>query len=144
MRRKPPIGVRALSIFFACGTIACMLTIAALLLPGSILDLMWRFNPEAQVDFHRIGAPLSILLMTAVGLACAGAAIGLSRVAEWGRRLALVILIINLTGDSIASWLRHDLRTLIGLPIGGAMIAYLLRVKSRFEPGQRLVDPPRS
>jgi len=142
MRRRPPIGIRALSFFFLFGTLACMLTIAALLFPGSSLDQLWRLNPEAQVGFRQIGVALSILLMTVVGLACAGAAIGLSRMAEWGRRLALAILTVNLTGDSVAAWLRHDPRTLIGLPIGGAMIVYLLRVKGRFVPGKRPADAP--
>ena len=142
--RPTPIGVRALSFFFLFGTLACMLTIAALLLPGTILDRLWRFNPEAQVGFRQVGAPLSILLMAGVGAACAGAAIGLSRMAEWGRRLAIAILTVNLAGDSIAAWLRHDPRALIGLPIGGAMIVYLLRVRGCFAPGERPVEAPTS
>jgi hypothetical protein len=68
--------------------------------------------------------------MSVVGMACLCAAIGLARSAEWGRRLAIGILSVNLAGDSIAAWLRHDPQTLIGLPIGGAMILYLLRVKT--------------
>jgi len=43
----------------------------------------------------------------------------------------LGILIVNLIGDSLNALLRHDRRTLIGLPIGGAMIAYLLSVRRR-------------
>ena len=31
---------------------------------------------------------------------------------------------MHLVGDSLNAILRHDLRTLIGLPIGGALIAY--------------------
>jgi len=46
--------------------------------------------------------------------------------ARWGVSLALGILAVNLVGDLLNAFLRHDLRTLIGLPIGGAMIAYLL------------------
>ena len=43
-----------------------------------------------------------------------------------GVPLALGILSVNLVGDLLNAFVRHDLRTLIGLPIGGAMIAYLL------------------
>ena len=64
--------------------------------------------------------------MLVVGSACASAAIGLATRTRWGRQLALGILIANLIGDLLNAFLRHDLRTLIGLPIGGAMIAYLL------------------
>jgi hypothetical protein len=36
---------------------------------------------------------------------------------------------INLIGDSLNALLRHDPRTLIGVPIGALMIWYLLRGK---------------
>ena len=64
--------------------------------------------------------------MIVVGTACGLAAIGLARNAEWGRRLAIGVLAINLVGDSLNALLRHDPRTLIGLPIGGLMILYLM------------------
>jgi len=66
-----------------------------------------------------------------VGAACGLAAIGLARNTEWGRRLAIGVLTVNLIGDSLNAWLRHDLKTLIGLPIGGLMIVYLLSKKFR-------------
>ena len=51
--------------------------------------------------------------------------------ARWGRRLALAILTANLVGDATNALLRDDLRTLIGLPIGGALIAYLMSARVR-------------
>jgi hypothetical protein len=41
---------------------------------------------------------------------------------------------VNLIGDAGNAAVRGDLRTLIGLPIGGALIAYLLspRVRRQF------------
>jgi hypothetical protein len=102
-----------------------LITIIALLFPGSALNPIWRLNPDAQVAFQRIGR-LSILLMIVIGSACALAAIGLATRARWGVPLALGILVVNLVGDLLNAFVRHDLRTLIGLPIGGAMIAYLL------------------
>jgi len=107
--------------FFAFGTCMCLLTIVLLAFPGSALDALWRANPEAQQAFasHRGWA---MLLMTLVGAACAAAAIGLARRAEWGRRLAIAVLTVNLLGDLGGAIVRHDPRTLIGLPVGGAMI----------------------
>lgn len=124
-QQRVPLGIKLLSAFFAFGAGACLLTIVALLSPGGALDPIWRLNPEAHAEFQKIGR-LSILLMFVVGLACASAAIGLARRARWGRPLALGILIVNLIGDLLNAFARHDLRTLIGLPIGGAMIVYLL------------------
>ena len=127
-----PIAIKLMVAFFAFGTLACSVTVAALLFPHSTLDAVWRLNPEAQVSFQRMGAPLAATLMAAVGSGCALAAIGLGRGREWGRRLAMVILSINLIGDTVNAFARHDLRMLIGLPIGGAMIWLLAarRVRS--------------
>jgi uncharacterized membrane protein (DUF2068 family) len=72
--------------------------------------------------------------MLVVATACALSAVGLWIRARWGQRLALVLLAVNLVGDTTNAFLRGDLRTLIGLPIAGALIAYLLsaRVRSHF------------
>ena len=108
--------------FFAFGTLACSVTVVALLFPHTALEAVWRMNPEARVGFQQMGVPLAVTLMVTVGTACALAAIGLARGREWGRRLALVILTVNLIGDTVSAFVRHDPRTLIGLPIGGALI----------------------
>jgi hypothetical protein len=124
-QQRVPLGIKLLSAFFAFGAGICLITIIALLFPGGALDPIWRLNPDAQVAFQQIGR-LSILLMVVVCSACAVAAIGLATRARWGVPLALGILSVNLVGDLLNAFVRHDLRTLIGLPIGGAMIAYLL------------------
>jgi hypothetical protein len=126
-----PVGIKLLSIFFAFGAAICLITIVALLLPGGVLEPIWRLNPDAHTALQTIGK-LSIVLMIVVGLACASAAIGLATRARWGRQLAIGILSFNLLGDLVNAFVRHDFRTLIGLPIGGAMIAYLL-VRGRVE-----------
>ena len=125
MSQRWPAGMKVLVVFFAFGATACAVTVAALLTPGGKLDIVWRLNPEAHLGFQKIGTALSVLLMFVVGTACAWAAVGLARQKEWGRWLAIGILAVNLIGDSVGAVMRHDPRTLIGLPIGGAMIAYL-------------------
>lgn len=125
MSRRWSAGMKVLVGFFVFGATACAVTVAALLTPGGGLDVVWRLNPEARLGFQKIGTPLSILLMLVVGAACAWAAVGLARQKQWGRRLAIGILAVNLVGDSINAVVRLDPRTLIGLPIGGAMMVYL-------------------
>ncbi len=68
--------------------------------------------------------------MTTVGVACGAAAFGLWRGNIWGVRLALIILVLNIVGDLINVFLRHDYRALIGVPIGGAIIVYLATYRS--------------
>jgi hypothetical protein len=51
--------------------------------------------------------------------------------------MALLVLVTNLVGDTINAFVRGDWRTLIGLPVAGLMIAYLLRpdIRSKFRSG---------
>jgi uncharacterized membrane protein (UPF0136 family) len=104
----------------------------ALAFPGGFLEPIWRLKPEARVEFQKIGSA-SVALMAVVGAACGLAAVGLARNADWGRRLAIGVLAVNLVGDSLNALLRHDPRTLIGLPIGGLMIWYLLKKRRSAE-----------
>ena len=127
--KRRSFGTILLIIFFAAGALICLVTMLALAFPGSFLESIWQLKPEAPVQFLEIGRGTSIALMAVVGVACGSAAIGLARNAEWGRRLAIAVLAVNLIGDSLNALLRHDPKTLIGLPIGGLMIWYLSRAR---------------
>ena len=127
--RKRTLGTVLLVIFFAAGALICLVTMLTLTFPGSFLESIWRFKPEARVQFQEIGRGVSIVLMAMVGVACGLSAIGLARNAQWGRRLATAVLVVNLIGDSLNALLRNDPKTLIGLPIGGLMIWYLVSAR---------------
>jgi uncharacterized BrkB/YihY/UPF0761 family membrane protein len=127
---RTPLGVKLLAAFFAFGAGMCLLTIILLLVPGRAADAVWRINPEAQHNFSAIGA-WAFILMAVVGLACAFAAAGLATRKPWGRTLAITVLSINLLGDTTNAVLRQDYRTLIGLPIAGAILAYLFSANVR-------------
>ncbi len=128
--KRRPLGVTLLVIFFGAGALICLVTMLALAFPGGFLDPIWRLRPDARIEFQKMGN-WSVLLMATVGLACGFAALGLAKNREWGRRLGLGILAVNLIGDSLNALLRHDPRTLIGLPIGGLMIWYLVKQRRR-------------
>ena len=123
---RKPIGIILLIIFFAAGALICSLVMLALAFPGGLLEPIWRLRPDARPEFQEFGT-WSIVLMAAVGAACGLAAFGLARAAEWGRQIAVGVLTVNLVGDTFNAVFRGDLRTLIGLPIGGLMIWYLTR-----------------
>ncbi len=128
--REKPLGITLLVIFFFAGAVIAWTTMLALAFPGGVLEPIWRLKPEARVQFAELGR-WSIALMAVVGSACGMAAFGLAKNKEWGRRLAIGVLAVNVIGDSLNAVLRHDPRTLIGLPIGGLMIWYLLRMKRK-------------
>ena len=131
-RTARPVGVSLLTIFFAFGTVMAFLAAMMLLFPGSILEPLWRLNPRAHDTFAVLGF-WAVLLMVAVALGCAITASGLWRCSRWGYFTALVILTANLLGDTMNVLIGHDWRALIGLPIGGAMIVYLINRRRVFE-----------
>lgn len=127
---------RWFAAFFAFGATMCALTASLLLFPGSALDSLWRLNPDARLAFQSLG-PWSLVLMLTVATACLLATIGLWRARTWGTWLALVILSINMLGDLTNVFLRHDYRGLIGVPVAGALMFFLLacsRQSKNFRP----------
>ena len=116
---------RWFAAFFAFGATMCALTVCLLLFPGGALDSLWRLNPNARLAFASLGH-WSLVLMLTVGTACLFAAIGLWRARPWGTWLALMILSINMLGDLTNAFVRHDYRSLIGVPVAGTMIFFLL------------------
>jgi hypothetical protein len=127
---KPPVGVYLLAAFFCFGAAMCSLTLFLLLFPGTALDAAWRLKPSAQTELTSVRS-ITIPLMLVVGAACVAAAVGLSKCAEWGRRVAIAVLAVNLIGDCSNAVLRADWRTLLGLPIGALMILYLMSRRVR-------------
>jgi hypothetical protein len=115
-----------LAAFFVFGAFMSALACVALLLPGGVLEPMWQLNPESHQALVSLGTA-GIWLMAVVSAACAASAAGLRSLSLWGHRLALFVLAVNLAGDVANAIFRHDLRTLIGVPIGGLLIAYLLQ-----------------
>ncbi|MFL5404062.1 MAG: hypothetical protein ACJ8BF_14760 [Gemmatimonadales bacterium] len=110
----------------------------ALVRPGGPLEAMWRLNPAAHDAFIEIGA-WAVPLMIVVAAACVLAATGLWTGRAWGYRVASGVLVVNLIGDLGNALLRHDLRTLIGVPIGGGLLWYLHRLRRR---GHFVVQSP--
>ena len=127
---RPP-GITVLSFFFMFGTVMSGLAAIMLVMPESVLEPLWRLNPHARDGFTAMGL-WGVLLMAVVCVACGMTALGLRRCKRWGYWMALSILTINLAGDTASALITLDLRTLTGLPIGGAMIVYLLTKRSAF------------
>jgi hypothetical protein len=125
-----PLVITFLIVLFAIGTVASLFAVITLLFPGSFLDVAWRVNPRAYEGFTRIGG-WSVLLMSAVFIACLLTAIGLWRRFEWGYWLAIIMLIANLTGDAINVIAGKDLRAIVGIPVALILLVSLLRRNTR-------------
>ncbi|MGA9998070.1 MAG: hypothetical protein WBP93_21835 [Pyrinomonadaceae bacterium] len=125
-----PLGITALSIFFLFGTAASFVSFVSLLFPGSFLEPLWRLNPRAREGFASIGA-WAIVLMCVVCVACLSAAVGLWRGAQYGYRLAVILLAINLLGDIANVLLGTEPRAAVGIPIVLAILAYMMSKRAR-------------
>lgn len=136
--QRPSIGVAAMAVFFAFGTSMAALSCLALLFPSDTADRVWRLNPQAHAAFLAMG-PWAIALLAVLAVMCAVTAVGLWIGTRWGLRLAVLVLGVNLIGDVGNALIRHDYRTLIGLPIASLFIAYLLsrRVRNQFAGDER-------
>lgn len=139
-RRSP--GLAALCGLFGFGAVAAGLAAVTLLVPGSRLEPIWRLNPAGHAVLSSLGLS-AVALMLGVASACALTAVGVWLRARWGHRLAVTMLVANLVGDTVAALLRGELRTLVGVPIGGLLLAWLMsaRVRSQFEPTAGRLPP---
>jgi uncharacterized membrane protein (DUF2068 family) len=70
--------------------------------------------------------------MIAVCIACIFTTIGLWVGRRWGYWLTVVMLVVNLCGDVVNVITGTELRAIIGIPIVGVILAYLLRKRTRY------------
>src|SRR5262245_54223936 len=96
---RRPIPLTALSLLFAFGCLASLLSVVSLLSPGGPLDPMFRANPRAHDAFTGMGAWAFALLLP-VSVACAIASVGLWRYTTWGYLTATSMLAINMVADA--------------------------------------------
>src|SRR5262245_14887501 len=122
---RRPVAVSALSIFFALGAAMAFIAAVSLIFPDSPLEPMWRLNPRARASFRDLGF-WSAALMLAASSGCAVSAIGLWRGSRWGHIAALSMLAISLVGDVLNVALGTEPRAVVGIPIVGVLITYLL------------------
>lgn len=135
-----PTGVKALTVVFLFGAAMAGLASLSLLFPGGALEPMWQLKPEARAHLASLGS-VGGGLMAMVSIACAGAALGLRSLDGWGHKLAVALLGLNLVGDAASAIFARNLWALIGIPIGGLMIAYLLQPHMRALFGWRGLVP---
>jgi len=133
-------GLIALVVLFSIGTCASLLAAVALAFPDSFLEAVWRLNPNARAGFTSIGS-WAIVMMAAVFIACLFTAIGLWRRRRWGYWLAVAMLVMNLGGDIVNVITGTERRAVIGIPIAGAILVYLLRKRTRYHFTNSVMEP---
>jgi hypothetical protein len=127
------MGPKLLAAFFVFG--ACMSGLAALTLfwPGTWLDMIWKINPEGHVGMLAAG-PMAAAGMAILSVVMSATAIGLFAWRRWAWWAAVAVLTVNALADLTTAILRHELRTLIGVPIVALILWWMTRsrVRARF------------
>jgi len=106
---------------------------------------MWRLNPRAHEAFSHMGA-WALLLLAAVCLACLASSYGFFAGAQWGYRLGVAGLLVNLTGDLVNAATGTEPRAVVGVPVVVFILWYLSRpdVRSFFSAAAvAALRPPR-
>lgn len=141
-RYQRPVGIIALCIFFSAGALISFTAGVSLLIPGNLLEPMWRLNPRGHESLVQMGSWATILLF-AVSLSCAAAAAGLWRRAGWGHRVAVTLIAINLLSSVANTLLGTEPRAIVGIPIALGLMLYLLSkpVRNYFATSGRSESP---
>lgn len=99
-RARRPLAPITIGFFFAIATVITIAAGVSLLMPGSILDAMWRIKAEEHQQLLQIALPASMgFFVLAVVMAAASMGSFLRR--RWAWRLAIVIFIVNGLGDGV-------------------------------------------
>jgi hypothetical protein len=125
-----PSGFTAVGVFLFFGAVMASFAAITLLWRGTALDRVWALNPIAYKQLLPLGNMIGILFAL-LGAALITAGIGWFRCRLWGWRLAVAIIVIQVSGD-FANCVRGDwLGGGTGVIIAGALLLFLLRPKIR-------------
>lgn len=124
---RRPIGFVPLGIFFFFGATMASYAAFTLAVPGTILDQLWRLNPEGHAELSSLGRIMAVpFLLLAVALLFAG--IGWFTRRNWGWILGTTLIAINLAGDLFNLIFRQEfLKGSIGVAVAGLLLLYLTR-----------------
>jgi hypothetical protein len=131
--RRPATPIVA-GVFFTIATGITAVKGLSLLLPGSVLDVMWRIKPEEHEQLLSSGVPASagffglsaIMAITSIG-------VFLRR--RWAWWLAIIVFVINGIGDAIRAALGAAVEGVVGVSAVALILFWLMRpgVRATFD-----------
>jgi hypothetical protein len=127
---RRPLGIALLGCFCVFGASMSGLASVTLLWPGTPLDRVWVINPEGHVGLAALGS-VAAYGMAALSVVMVTTAAGVFLRRRWAWWSAVVILVLNGCGDLGNAVLRHDPKTLIGVPLAVAVFYWMTRPRIR-------------
>jgi hypothetical protein len=124
-----PAGILILSIILFLATSIALIIAISLLIPGTILDVLWNLNPSVHVGFTAMGKILGIFLII-LGIITLFAGFGILKGKKWAWWIAVFIFAANGLGDIVrisAGGYEDILGGLVGILIAAGVLFYLTR-----------------
>jgi hypothetical protein len=128
-----PRGLFAFAIFLCFAATMAALAAFLLLFPGTPLDHLWALNSRAHHDLTALGKWVGLAFILLAGFLVYAARLWFCRRAR-GWLLAVIIVVLEATGN-VVNFLRGEhFAGLVGLLIVSALLAFLFshRVKAAF------------
>lgn len=126
-----PITIPIVAGFLIAATIIAAIVGISILFPNRFLDRLWELNKPGAELFKRIG-PISGIFLMMLGAGTGAAAYGLLQRKIWAWWFAVVLFVVDGTGDIVAAIMTHDfLRTATGVAISSVFIWALTRDRVR-------------
>ena len=127
LERQRPKALVVIATFLFSATIISFVVGESLLFPNTLLDKLWKFNPEGAALFHSIGR-LSGVFLLALGVATFFAALGLLRGQRWAWWFGVVLFAMDTCGNIVSYFFTGDaLRSLTGAIISATFLVFLCR-----------------
>ena len=97
-----------------------------MLLPGSVLDAMWRIKPEEHQQLLRAG---NLAAIGFIGLAAimGVTSLGAFRRRRWAWRLALIVFAVNGVGDAVRIAFGAPVEGAVGVAVVASILLWLTR-----------------
>src|ERR1700752_3008845 len=105
-----------MAIFLFFGATVATLAGITLLFPGSFLDPMWRFNPEAGEQLRQLGPGIGIAFL-GLGARTIASGVGWIKRRFWGWALAVLIITSQVLGDFVNALRGEWLKGAVGAAI---------------------------
>ncbi len=126
-----PVAISVIAAFLFAATAIAAFVGCTLLFPGRLLDWLAQFNKPGMASFRAIGRWSGIFLI-ALGCGTFSAAIGMLRGRNWAWWFAVVLFIVDGTGDLASFLVTGDwLRSASGAIISGIFLFTLSRPRVR-------------
>lgn len=135
---RSPRALAAMGVFLVFGAVMTTLTGTTLIWRGTLLDRIWALNATAYSRLVQHGKTIGIPFLL-LGVIMTTASLGWFWRREWGWRLTVAIITMQVLGDLVNASLGDIVKGGVGFAIAGALLVYLLNpsVRSAFLSGSK-------